>query len=179
MSYDYEGDIRLIPAPIEIEFSLVETNSQTYEREYHSLSESDDDPIGQWLKLAKARGETSETDTVLLNLIVELHRKVDNLEALIKNETPKRVPLLYKAQIESIGFEHFKTKETLFEPGKLYYGRLAMPVHPKRDVAIYFKALTTQLAQIEKMHDRDIKEWNGYVAARERVLIREMREKRK
>lgn len=174
-----EEDIRLIPAPIEIAFSPVEAkNEEVLKREYHSLSESDDDPIGQWLKLAKARGETNDTDTVLLNLIVELHRKFDRLEALIKNETPKRVVLDYHSQIESIGFENFKIKQQLFETKKLYYGRIAMPVHPKRDVAIYFEALTPDIAKITKMHERDIKEWNSYVTARERVLIREMREKK-
>ncbi len=172
-------DIRLIPAPIEIEFSKADENPEAFEREYHSLSESDDDPIGQWLKLAKARGETSETDPVLLNLIVELHRKIDNLEAFLKNETPKRLKLAYSAAIESIGFEHFKLKEPLLEKGERYYGRIAMPVHPKRDVAVYFTALDNSIAKIDKMHERDIKEWNGYVMARERVLIREMKEKRK
>jgi hypothetical protein len=54
-----------------------------------------------------------------------------------------------------------------------------MPVHPKRDVAVFFKALDTSIAEIIKMHERDIKEWNAYVTARERVLIRELREKRK
>ena len=171
--------IRLIPAPIEIEFSLATLHPEEMEREYHSLSESDDDPIGQWLKLAKARGETSETDPVLLQLVIELHRKVDALEAFLKNETPKRVPLQHTAQIESIGFEHFKLKEPLLQEGELYYGRIAMPVHPKRDVPVYFKALDATIAHIEKLHERDIKEWNGYVAARERVLIREMRERKR
>jgi len=171
-------DIRLIPAPIAIEFKNAE-NCDECEREYHSLSESDDDPIGQWLKLAKARGETSNTDPVLLNLMVELHRKFDALEAYLKNETPSRIPLQYQADIESIGFEHFKLKTPLLNPDTLYYGRIAMPVHPKRDVPVYFTALNPQIAFIKKMHDRDIKEWNSYVTARERVLIREMREKRK
>ncbi len=172
-------DIRLIPAPIELAFSKASLKPEEFEREYHSLSESDDDPIGQWLKLAKARGETSETDTVLLNLIVELHRKIDNLEALLKNEKPKRVTLTNQAQIESIGYEHFKIKTPDLKEGELYYGRIAMPVHPKRDVPVYFQALSSQIAKIEKMHERDVKEWNSYVAARERVLIREMKEKRK
>ena len=172
-------NIRLVPAPIELEFAEADLSPEKFEREYHSLSESDDDPIGQWLKLAKARGETSETDTVLLNLIVELHRKVDRLEALLKNEKPKRVSLPHKASIESIGYEHFKIKTPKLKEGTLYYGRIAMPVHPKRDVPVYFKALSTQIVKIEKMHERDIKEWNSYVAARERVLIREMKEKRK
>jgi hypothetical protein len=171
-------DIRLIPAPIEIEFSLKKDKEKEFEREYQSLSESDDDPIGQWLKLAKARGETSDTDTVLLNLIVELHRKIDNLEAYLKNETPKRLKLDYISEIESIGYEHFKLKNPLLKTDEVYYGRIMMPVHPKRDVAIYFKALNENIAKIEKMHERDIKEWNSYVAARERVLIREMKEKK-
>jgi hypothetical protein len=171
-------DIRLIPAPIEIEFDKASLEDEKFQREYHSLGESDSDPIGQWLKLAKARGETSETDTVLLNLLIELHRKVDNLEALIKNETPKRLPLSYKTDIESIGFEHFKLKEALLQKDEIYYGRIAMPVHPKRDVAVFFKALDSQIAEIIKMHERDVKEWNSYVTARERVLIRELREKR-
>ncbi|NPA66331.1 MAG: hypothetical protein GXO11_05545 [Epsilonproteobacteria bacterium] len=170
-------DIRLIPAPIAIEFKKAD-RCEECEREYHSLSESDDDPIGQWLKLAKARGETSNTDPVLLNLMVELHRKFDALEAFLKNETPKRIPLDFFEDIDSVGFEHFKLKNSVLTSDTLYYGRIAMPVHPKRDVAIFFQALNPQIAKITRMHDRDIKEWNSYVTARERVLIREMREKK-
>ncbi len=172
------SNIRLIPAPIALEFSKASKDLESFEREYQSLSESDDDPIGQWLKLAKARGETSETDPVLLNLLVELHRKIDALEAFLKNETPKRVALDFVADIEAIGYEHFKIKEKLFEKGVLYYGRLAMPVHPKRDVGIFFEAIDEQVAEIKRMHERDQKEYNSYVAARERVMIRELKEKK-
>jgi len=171
-------NVRLVPAPISIHFSRVDLDPELFEREYHKLSESDDDPISQWLKLAKARGETSESDPVLLNLMVELHRKMDNLEMLIKNEKPKRVSLVSEAQIESIGFEHFKLKDELLEDGAEYYGRVEMPVHPKRDVAIYFKAIDNSLAEITRIHDRDEKEWSAYMTARERVLIREAKEKR-
>jgi len=169
---------RLVPAPISIVFSEVSQDKEAYEREYQSLSESDDDPISQWLKLAKARGETAETDPVLLNLMVELHRKIDALEAFLKDETPKRVSLMNEAEIESIGFEHFKLKEALLKEGVLYYGRIEMPVHPKRDVGVFFKALSPELAEITRMHERDEKEWAAYMTARERVLIREAREKK-
>ena len=111
--------------------------------------------------------------------MVELHRKIDGLEMLIKNEKPKRVSLSYEAHIESIGFEHFKLKEELLETGELYYARILMPVHPKRDVGVFFKALDSSLAEIVKIHDRDEKEWAGYMTARERVLIREAKEARK
>lgn len=169
---------RLVPAPISIAFSEADIDEEVYEREYQSLSESDDDPISQWLKLAKARGETSESDPVLLNLMVELHRKIDALEAFLKNETPKRVPLTIQAEIEAIGFEHFKLQEAALETGKTYYGRIEMPVHPKRDVGIFFVAESETLAKFIRIHERDEKEWASYMTARERVQIRELREKR-
>ena len=170
-------DVRLVPAPIALIFSRLDTNPEGYQREYSQLSQSDDDPIGQWLKLAKGRGETAETDPVLLNLIVELHRKIDALEKFLKDEQPKRVPLTQKVEIESIGFEHFKLSEDVLQEGVEYYGRIEMPVHPKRDVPVFFKALDSSLAEITKMHERDEKEWNAYLTARERVLIREAKAK--
>ncbi len=164
---------RLIKAPISLEFDIA--NAELHEREYHSLSEADDDAIGQWLKLAKARGETSESDPIALKLLVELHRKVDNLERLIKNEQPKRVALSSKAQIDSIGFTHFKLEEAQLHAGEHYYGRITMPTYPQREVGVFFVAEDETLAKIARIHDRDEKEWSAYVTARERVMIREMK----
>ncbi len=169
---------RLVPAPISIVFSEAEVDKKSYEREYQQLSESDDDPISQWLKLAKARGETADSDPVLLNLMVELHRKIDGLEMFLKNETPKRISLINETHISAIGFEHFELSESCLEEGKEYYGRISMPVHPKRDIGVFFKALSSTLTQIIRMHERDEKEWAAYMTARERILIRELREKK-
>jgi len=169
--------VRLVNAPISLEFDLVGEERGEFEREYHQLSESDDDPISQWLKLAKARGETAESDPVLLNLMIELHRKIDNVERLIKNETPVRITLNYSAMIESIGYGYFQLEKPLFQPLKNYYGRIEMPVHPKHDIGVFFKAEDSRLARIVKMHERDEKEWGSYLTARERVMIREMRGK--
>lgn len=171
--------VRLIPAPISLEFSkLSDEKLEEFEREFHQLSDSDEDPISQWLKLAKARGETRDTDDVLLNLMVELHRKIDSLEMTIKGEKPKRVELDSPVDIDSIGHEHFHIKEDALEAGAEYYGRVTMPVHPKRDVAVYFKAIDSSLAEIYRIHERDAKEWSSYLAARERVLIREAKQKK-
>lgn len=170
--------VRLVKAPIDIAFSEVQSNEEAYLREYQQLSESDEDPINQWLKLARAKGDTSDTDPVLLNLMVELYRKIDNLEKFLKNEEPKRVTLAHEVAIESIGFEHFKLSEGILQEGVEYYGRVAMPVHPKRDVGIFFTALDDSLAKITKMHERDEREWSAYLTARERVLIREAKEGR-
>ncbi len=168
--------VRFVKAPISMQFDLKEKNLELYTREYHQLSESDDDPIAQWLKGAKGRGDTSESDPVVLNLIIELHRKIDNLERLIKNEEPERLNLSDEATIESIGYGYFKLKENLFKEGENYYGRIEMPVHPKHDIPVFFTAESSTIAKISKMHERDEKEWASYLTARERVMIREMRE---
>ncbi len=169
--------VRLVPAPISLVYSEATLDREAYMREYSQLSESDDDPVSQWLKLAKGRGETSETDPVLLNLIVELHRKIDALEMFLKDEVPLRLSLTNKIKIESIGFDHFKLESDVLEVGKEYYGRVEMPVHPKRDVPIFFKALDKSLVEITKIHEREEKEWGAYLTARERVLIREAKAK--
>ncbi len=170
---------RLVQAPISLVFSQADINKEVFQREYHQLSESDDNAINQWLKLAKAKGDTSDTDPVLLNLIVELHNKLDALEMFLKDETPVRVSLTVEAHIDSIGFEYFNLSDELLDEGVEYYGRIEMPVHPKRDVGVFFVAVSKTLAKITKIHDRDEKEWGSYMTARERVLIREAREKKK
>lgn len=169
-------NIRLIPAPLAIDFSLEDETTEAFEREFQRLSSADDDAIGQWLKLAKAKGETQETDKILLQLLIEMHRKIDNLELLIKHEKPVRLELHAHAMIDAIGFEHFELKEAQLIPEALYYGRMHMPVYPKRDVPIFFKAITATQAQILRIHERDQIEWNGYVTARERVMIRELKQ---
>jgi len=164
---------RLVTAPISIVYDI--SSSQLHEREYHKLSESDDDAIGQWLKLAKAKGDTSESDPVALKLLIELHRKIDKLEGLIKNEKPSRIGLSSSAQIQRIGFGYFELKEPELQKDEVYYGRITMPTYPQREIGVFFKAVDTQLAQLQKIHDRDEKEWGAYVTARERVMIRELK----
>ena len=166
---------RLIAAPLVITYALCEGENTEFLREYNLLSESDDDPVGQWIKLAKAKGETSDSDQVLLTLIVELHRKVDALSAYVKNEHTDYLELTYNARIDSISFENFHLEEGCLEEGRHYYGRIMMPVFPKREVPVYFKALSSDLAVIERLHERDQNDWNAYVTARERVMIREMK----
>ncbi|ACM93474.1 conserved hypothetical protein [Nautilia profundicola AmH] len=165
---------RLIPAYIEFEFS--EYNDKLKE-EFDKLGSESDDPIGQYIKLAKARGETKETDPVLLELLIALHRKVDELTAYVKNEKKELIKLDYKTEIEKIGFEYFEIKENLFKPKMKYYGRMSLPVFPPRDVPVVFEAENEKLAKILLMHERDVKDYNAFIMARERAIIREMKGK--
>ncbi len=165
---------RLINAPLDVDFCIFDGREDLV-REFDMLNETDDDPVGQWLKLARARGETSESDQVLLTLLVELHRKIDDLTSYVKDEKTEYINLKNRAKIESIGFDNFYVKDETFQEGLTYYGRIAMPVFPKREFPLFFKAIDKNLVQLTKLHQRDRKDWDAYVTARERVMIRELK----
>jgi len=163
---------RLISAILKIEFS--EYNKKLKE-EFDKLGSEMEDPIGQFVKLAKARGETRDTDSVLLELLVALHRKVDELTAFVKNEKKALIPLDKKSEIIKIGFDYFKIRDPLLKKDKKYYGRIDLPVFPPREVGVIFKGEDEKLAKILLMHERDVKDYNAFLMARERAIIREIR----
>lgn len=170
------SDVRLIDASLDIVFDAVSpSNEQELEHEYFHLSESDDDGIGQWLRTAKAKGDTSESDPVVIHLLVELYRKMDRIENLLADTPPKRIALSRQGNIVRIGFEHFELTEPLLESGKVYYGRVEIPSLLKKETALYFEALTPTLAKITRIHMRDESEWGAYMMARERMMIRHLK----
>lgn len=169
------NNVHLIEAPLEVEFDIAQSNLQDFEREYDTIGESDDDAIGQWLRVAKAKGETSDSDPVVLHLIVELYRKIDRLEQIITNTAPTYFPLSQKVLISRIGFEHFEIMEPLLEVGKRYYGRIVLPLQNKKVVPLYFEAQSTTLAKIVRVHSRDEKEWGAYAMSKERMKIRQLK----
>jgi len=169
--------VRYINAPLSMIFDK-DDDSKKYKREYDSLASSDDDSIGEWLRLAKSRGSTEDSDQVLLTLVVELHRKVDEMNAFMRGEQVKLLELPYKADIEYINYEYFKLNNDVFEENTNYYGRIDMPFFPSRDMPVYFKSISKNEAKIILLHERDEKDWNAYVVARERVMIREIKAKK-
>ena len=73
------------------------------------MSEIDDDPVGTWLKMATARGETKDSDKVLLTLVTELHRKLNEISNKLENRHNSLLELEEDVNIDSIGFWLFST----------------------------------------------------------------------
>lgn len=167
--------VHLVEAVLEIEFDTVQTNAIEFEREYEVLGEGDDDAIGQWLRVAKAKGETSDSDPVVLHLIVELYRKLDRLEQIMTNSVPTHYSLGYSGAVSKIGFEHFEMSKPLLTEGERYYGRIVLPLQNRRVVPLYFEALSTTLAKMTQIHPSDEKEWDSYMMSRERKKIRQLK----
>jgi hypothetical protein len=166
----------LINAPLSIQFeTLSNERRDEFEREFQTLSEVDSDAIGHWLKLQRAKGETGDTDEVVINLLVELHRKIDKLEKVILEGEKRFLHLENSSEIEKIGFHHFQLKESFLVKGEIYYGRVDMVTYPQREVALFFRAVDEKLVEIDSIHKKDEEDWASYFRARERIMIRERR----
>lgn len=167
----------LVTTALNISFTqLTQTNEAELLREYIALVQSVEEPIDKWLKVAKAKGDTSESDPVILNLLIELHKKVDALEKFLKNEEIHLPPLEHEKTTDSIGFEHIRLQENCFVAQEQYYARVQLPVYPKRVMGFFITSIDGSLAKITKMHERDEREWSSFITAEERAAIRILRE---
>ena len=166
--------MRFIKAFVKIDFDFYD---KKFQEEFDKLGSETTDPIGQFIKLAKARGDTKDTDPILLELLIALHRKVDELSAFIKNEKKDLLPLSFKNETEGLGFEYFKIKDNILQKNRKYYGRMHLPVFPERIVPVIFEGYESNIAKIIHMHEKDEKDYNAFLMARERAIIRELRGK--
>lgn len=166
---------RLINTALKIEFDKTHTNAESYALEFNKLTQSDEDPIGEWLRLMRAKkGNLEGENLVILELLVEIYRKIESLEARIDGSTKDYVPLAEKATINTIGHGCFALLDIKLMENTLYYGRIELPTFPTRIVPVYF-VYHSGLAWIEQIHARDEIEWDSYVAGKERALIRSLK----
>lgn len=170
---------RLIQTLLHIEYEAVHNNAECFVEEFNKLTQSDEDPIGEWLRLKRAKKGNLESDNaVILELLVEIYRKIESLESRICGETKSYVNLEYKGNVKTIGHGCFALKDSNLLENTLYYGRIELPTFPTRIVPVYF-VYHSGLAWIERIHGQDEAEWDSYVASKERALIRSIKNNKK
>ncbi|TLD83551.1 hypothetical protein LS70_005200 [Helicobacter sp. MIT 11-5569] len=170
---------RLIETILKIEYEVVHNNAEAFAQEFNKLTQSDEDPIGEWLRLTRAKKGNLESDNVvILELLVEIYRKIESLESRISGVTKNYVALENKGSICTIGHSCFALLDSKLLENTLYYGRIEIPTFPTRIVPAYF-IYHSGLAWIERIHGRDEVEWDSYVASKERALIRSIKNSKK
>jgi len=169
-------DIRFVPASLDISFEEVNnSNKALFKHEYNTLSEYEHDDIKDWIKKLKAQGQLEDTDKVLLTLLIELHKKVDNLEAIIKGEEQKGIKLQHSSKIIGINFDYIKTDSYNFLEDTLYYAKISLPVFPRRNIPVYLYGISKDIAKIHLISQKNLEDWNALIMAKERELIREQK----
>jgi len=168
-------NIRFVTAFLKIAFEPSSVENTTFIQEYYALLQINDDPLGLWLKSSKIRKEAEASDQVLLTLLIELHRKIDKLTHLSTSEKPLYLPLALQGSLKAIGHGYVEFDSNLLNPKESYYARIDMPTFPRRQIPIFFEAQSECVGKIVMMHEDDENDWNAYMVACERVMIRQMK----
>ena len=168
-------DIRFVAAFLKMVYEPSSLENTRFIQEYYALMQLNDDPLGLWLKSSKVRKETQESDQVLLTLLIELHRKIDKLTHLVTSDEPLYIPLALNTNIKAIGHGYIECEGDVLSVKESYYARIDMPTFPKRQMPIFFEALSPSVGKIVMMHEDDEKDWSTYMVACERAMIRQMK----
>lgn len=170
--------MRLINAPLKIAYNALDSaNEALFKSEFDRLSENNDDPISAWLRTMRSRGKVMDENEPILQLLVELHRKIDALSAQISQQNDDFLELKNSATLSAISHNLLIFGDDLLEVGAKYYARLEVAVFPVRKIPLFFNALDSKNAEIYLMHGRDEVDFDAYITARERTLIRESKAK--
>jgi hypothetical protein len=170
-------NVRLVKASLNAVFEEGSPEVEEFHKEFNSLHMLHDDPLSVWLKSEKIRKESEDTDKVLLTLLAELHRKIDELSLKLTMPGPMHIPLEHSGLIEFVGHGYFMFDKEHLHVGKRYYARIHMPTFPRRYLPLFFEAHSEKMGKIVLMHEDDKRDWSSYMAACERAMIRQMKGK--
>lgn len=166
---NYQIQTRTIECSLEVEFSLCEDEEKFLE-EFHTLYLSYESSQ-KWFEMLhhKDKGE----NTAILEILIELYKKVSSLERkIMKEEEQKLIALDSKSIISALGHEVMWVESGVFQKDRDYYLRFILPTFSDRIIPIFAKSLSENALMVTKMHPRDIQEFDSYIVAREMEKIR-------
>lgn len=108
---------------------------------------------------------------MLLELLVELYQKVENIEQMLRNKTTQYLPLDFGGVADFVGHSVLCMPQDVFEEGAEYYMRIFLPVFPQRYIGIFGSAIHNRIIKFERMHYNDTGDFDNFVAQMERLSI--------
>ncbi|WP_230197917.1 hypothetical protein [Helicobacter cinaedi] len=162
---------RIVPCEIEVAFAKAEENLEAYRKEFIALSQHRYGSITQWLNKNKSKNRLEDTDEVLLELLVELYQKVENIEQILLNKSFAYVSLSGEGIANFVGHSVLCMPENVFEKGQEYYLRIFLNAFPKRYVGIFAKAIDERIVVFTQIHQSDVVDFDSFVVQMERLMI--------
>lgn len=162
--------LRLINASAQVSYELVsEQNKARFESIFASLNNG----LDEWLSLARAKDEGENTDPLTLKLLIEVLRKLENIENLLQSKAQRQNLDLANSNLAvSLGYEGFAFDEACLKSGELYFAKVLIQGFVKKHIGLYFIALDDKTAKITRLSKSDEKEWAQNVARAELSAIR-------
>ena len=169
-------DSRIVRCGIGIELEEVEEIGGQSLQEFDHLNQLEESGLDRWIRFVC--GRDYEGDEVMLGLLVELYKKLDRLEKRLLKEDCGMLKLAQKTQVHHIGHQILCVQDELVK-GKIYYGRIDLPVFPYQVIPLYLQMLTENIGRVIKMGASHTRSYDSYVVECERMEIREKRKEEK
>lgn len=159
---------RIVECALKVEFSLCE-DAEKFLEEYSTLHLAHDD-LQKWF--ARLQSKDSAENAVLLEILMELYKKVNYLVQKINHEEERLLKLDSESRILALGHEVLWVEGAHFEAGREYYLRFVLPNFSDRIMPVFAKALSAEALLITRMHPSDVRDFDSFVVAKEMEKIR-------
>lgn len=160
---------RIVPCSIEISY---DKSSDIYEEEYIRIIDNNTDGFENYLEKLKSKNKIDEDSEVILEVLAQIYHKIISIEKTIHQKEDKLCLLEKQGFICALGHGVICTHSMDFEVGMSYYLRFELPVFPKRMIGVFGEAIDAQVLKITKMHQKDIEDFDMYIANKEMENLR-------
>lgn len=174
LCHDLGLETRIARCVLDVNAQEVDEIGGRYLQEYIALNQIEESGIEKWLKLSK--GREYDGDEVMLELLVEVYKKLERLEQKLSIKENPYIPLSLSLKTHSIGHGVFCFEDDLLQEGKIYYGRIDLPIFPSKMIPLFFTMLTPCVGKIVKIGHSHNQNYDAYVVECERMEIRSRRE---
>lgn len=168
---------RLVPCELELAFSRLDSttpqNLEGFEREFRALARERGGSAQEWLNRNKSKNRLEDTDEVLLELLLELYRKVEHIEQILQDKTRRFEKLDSESVAHFVGHGVLCLDKPRLEVGSAYYVRVFLPLFPPRYVGVFARAVDRDIFHLERVHESDSSDFDSYVVECERAMIRD------
>lgn len=162
--------MRFVRITASLSYERVGDREDEFLREFESFSSTDSNPVDTNVTRLRAREcKGSGPDELTLLLLSELHKKIDELTAIVKGRQRVLTELSAKTNVDFGWYDALSVEGA--QVGETYYGRVELPLLRTREIPFFFEVDEEGRAIIKKMWPSDKNDYDAYLASKEREEI--------
>ena len=162
--------MRFVRVTASLSYERVGDREDEFLREFESFSSTDSNPVDVNVTRLKARDcKGNGPDDLTLLLLTELHKKIDELAAIVKGRQRALTELSVKTNVDFGWYDALLVEGA--QTGETYYGRLEIPLLRTREIPFFFEVNENGREAIKKMWPTDKNDYDAYLASKEREEI--------
>ncbi len=169
-------ETRLVDAHLQIELQALDDSIELdATQEYNAITQLHNNSIDKWLSSLKAKSSDCKcggSTAILGEMLVHIYKKLEHIENLIAGSAVQYIPLHHSTHTTQLGHGVILLDSLQLKLETQYYVRLFLPVFPVRCVPLFAVAKGEGILQIQKMAERDLKDYDSYIVSVEREMLK-------